>query len=200
MFNGISFQLAKGDIITISGASGSGKTTLLHLLSKVIPQVKTGVFHGQISVKGKNISKYSTPALAKEMGVLWQYPDRQLIFPTVELELAFYPENFNLPVNTIRDRIKRLLQEFAIEDLKDRDTTFLSFGEKKFVALTSLLTYNPDILLLDELTSGLSDKKEKLVVEKIKSLAEQGKAILIADNNPIIDELSHKSINIEDYK
>jgi len=52
---------------------------------------------------------------------------------------------------------------------------------------------------LDELTSGLSDKKEKLVVEKIKSLAEQGKAILIADNNPIIDKLSHKSINIEDY-
>lgn len=200
LFHDLSFTLERGEILVINGSSGSGKTTLLYILSKIIPEIKTGKKEGEILIKDKNINDYETPEIAKEMSLLWQDPDKQLIFPTVELELAFYPANFNLPANIIKNRINKILDHLEIENLRKRDTAFLSFGEKKLVALASLLSYNPNILLMDELSAGLSEKKLKLVMNKIIDLKNQGKILMIADNNAYIKKISTKIINIDEYK
>jgi len=200
LFKNISISLAKGELLLVTGPSGSGKTTFFNILCKIIPDINSGTIEGSIKIKDKDIQNYMMPNLSKELSLLWQDPDKQLIFPTVEMELAFYPENYNIAPEKIKNRINKILQDLKISELQDRDTAFLSFGEKKLVALASLLTYQPDILLMDELTAGLSEKKLNLVLKKINDLTEIGTSLIIADNNPILNNLATEKINIEKYK
>ncbi|MBS3741719.1 MAG: ABC transporter ATP-binding protein [Candidatus Cloacimonetes bacterium] len=200
LFKNISLTLERGEVLLVTGPSGSGKTTFLNILCKIIPDINSGNIVGSIKIKNKDLQNYTMPQLSRELSLLWQDPDKQLIFPTVEMELAFYPENYNVAPEKIKNRINKILHDLKISELQDRDTAFLSFGEKKLVALASLLTYQPDILLMDELTAGLSERKLDLVLKKISGLTEAGTLLVIADNNPILNNLATEKINIENYK
>lgn len=196
LFKNLSFNLERGQILWLSGKSGSGKTTLLYLLCRIIPLVIKGFSEGDIFIKRKNTQKFTLNEISKEIGFLWQNPSQQLFQPSVELELAFYPENLLIEAKTIKNKIKRILNEFEIAQLKNRDPAFLSFGEKKLVALASILTCNPDIFILDEPTTGLSKQKQNIVINKIRFLKEINKTIIVADNNPVFKDISSQKINI----
>ncbi|MBN2461927.1 MAG: ATP-binding cassette domain-containing protein, partial [Candidatus Cloacimonetes bacterium] len=116
--------------------------------------------------------------------------------PIVEHELAFGPENLKLPREEIRARIENTLLLLDISRLRDHETSTLSFGQKKIVALAALLTLSPQIYLLDEPGAGLSSDNIKKVKEIILNLARESRIVFIADHNSEILEISNRTINL----
>ncbi len=196
--NNFSFTAEKGDIITVCGDSGSGKTTLLNIICSVIPKVFPGDLSGSISYDNKDISKLSLPEIAPLISLLMQHPDNQLFFPTVEQELAFAPENLKISAKDINRRIDNALSKLNIESLRYKETTSLSFGQKKLVTLASIITLSPNVYLLDEPFAGLSKEYIKLISNEIKAQADNGKIIFVAGHTNDIAKFANKSIEMED--
>ncbi|MBT3755284.1 MAG: ABC transporter ATP-binding protein [Candidatus Cloacimonetes bacterium] len=196
LINNFSFTAKDGDIVAVLGDSGSGKTTLLNIICTVIPKIFSGELSGSISHNEKDISDLSLPEIAPHISLLMQHPDNQLFFPTVEQELSFAPENLKVPANEIIGRIDDVLTKLNIEELRHKETTSLSFGQKKLVTLASIITLSPDIYLLDEPFAGLSEEYVELVSSGIKSLATSGKIIFLAGHTNDIAKFANKTIEM----
>lgn len=184
----------KGDIIGVKGPSGSGKTTVLNLICGVIPRIFKGDKEGKISYQDIDLSSYRLQEIAPYISMLMQQPDYQLFFPVVEQELAFAPENLKEKPEVIEKKITNALNLLAIPQLRNVESHKLSFGQKKLVALASILTLDPSIYLLDEPTAGLSDFYINILADLIKQLAHEGKIIFIADHNSHLLNLASKEI------
>ena len=198
LINNFSFTAKKGDIITVHGDSGSGKTTLLNIICSVIPKIFFGDLTGSIFYNNKDISKLSLPKIAPHISLLMQHPDNQLFFPTVEQELAFAPENLKISAKDIIVRIDDVLSRLNIENLRHKETTSLSFGQKKLVTLASIITLSPNVYLLDEPFAGLSKEYIKLISNEIKAQADNGKIIFVAGHTNDIAKFANRSIEMED--
>ncbi len=196
ILNDIDISADAGEIIAVCGSSGAGKTTLLKIICNVIPQLIPGFITGEIKLDGKNISNLTLPEMAPKISLLLQEPENQLFFPTVENELAFGPENLCLPKEEIFQRIDYALQLLNIENLRYQETAHLSFGQKKLVALASLITLSPRIFLLDEPGAGLSEHYLNIIKEAISKLSTEGKIFLIADHIPALLNMSSQQIII----
>jgi cobalt/nickel transport system ATP-binding protein len=146
----INLSVKKGEMVAIIGLNGSGKSTLLHIINGLIfPDSGEVLFNGN-PVSEKSLSdKNFGIKLRQSMGYIFQNPEIQLFCPTVFDELLFAPLQLNLPVKDAEDRAEKTLSFLGIEYLKDRPVLMLSGGEKKKVAIASVLTMNPDILLID---------------------------------------------------
>ncbi len=167
LFRNFSFTAEAGETVLVKGVSGSGKTSFLNILCGVIPKVIKGNFSGSVEIDDLDLESLSLPQIAPHVSLLMQDPDLQLFFPTVEQEIAFGPENLKIDPDEIKQRITNSLKMLKIEHLRSKVTANLSFGEKKLVALASLLTLDPDILLLDEPAAGISS--EQIIVLKKSS-------------------------------
>lgn len=196
LINNFSFLAKKRDIIAVCGDSGTGKTTLLNIICSVIPKIFPGDLSGTIFHNDVDISNLSLPEIAPRISLLMQHPDNQLFFPTVEQELAFAPENLKISAKDIIMRIDDVLAKLDIEDLRHKETASLSFGQKKLVTLASILTLSPDIYLLDEPFTGLSQKYIKLISDEIKTLADNGKIIFLAGHTNDIIQFANKTIEM----
>ncbi|HHE37938.1 MAG TPA: ABC transporter ATP-binding protein [Candidatus Cloacimonetes bacterium] len=196
LLENFNFETESGDIIAVKGSSGSGKTTLLNILCGVIPKMISGDFHGKVFISHEDLKNLSLPQISPKISLLMQEPENQLFFPLVELELAFGPENLLVEPEKIKRRIDDSLQKLEIEDLRFENTADLSFGQKKLIAFTSLLTLSPDIYLLDEPSAGLSDKYVQIMKNIITELSRSGKIIFIADHMEKLLEISNKEINL----
>jgi len=194
LFTNLNLQAEGGEIIAISGRSGSGKTTLLKLLCQVIPSITHGEIRGDIKISQQAITDFTLPQLATKLSLLMQEPENQLILPLVEQELAFGPVNLLIEPQEILRRIEETLQLLQIENLRYQPTAMLSFGQKKLVALASIITLSPQIFLLDEPSAGLSEYHLNLLMKVLKKLAESGKLIVIADHLPQILAIAHRTI------
>jgi energy-coupling factor transport system ATP-binding protein len=193
-----SLKANKGDIVAVQGSSGSGKTTLLNILCGVIPKIFNGEFSGNISINNIDLAELSLPRIAPFASLLMQEPENQLSFPTVEQELAFGPENLNLKPDKITSRIQEALGVLEIENLRHQETSSLSFGQKKLVTFASILTLSPRIFLLDEPTAGLAQKKAKMLKNLIRSLANRGKIIFVADHNTNFTDIATHTIDMDE--
>ena len=193
-----SLKVKKGDIVAVRGSSGSGKTTLLNIICGVIPQVFKGNFSGTVSINNIDLAELSLPRIAPFASLLMQEPENQLFFPTVEQELAFAPENLNLKPEEIKRRIQEALEILEIEDLRYQETSSLSFGQKKLVTFASILTLSPQIFLLDEPTAGLAEDKAKTLKDLIRSLANKGKIIFVADHNTNLTDIANHTIDMDE--
>lgn len=197
LINNFSFTAEKGDIIAVRGDSGTGKTTLLNIICSVIPKIFTGDLSGSIFHNNVAISELSLPEVAPRISLLMQHPDNQLFFPTVEQELAFAPENLKVPAKDIIKRIDDVLAKLNIENLRHKETTSLSFGQKKLITLASIITLSPDVYLLDEPFTGLSQDYIKLISTEIKAQADNGKIIFLAGHTNEIAQFANKTIEME---
>lgn len=176
----VSFSVQAGERLALLGANGSGKSTLLHLLD--------GLYfarQGVITAFGEPLSEVGLerppfgPQFRKDVGFLFQNSDAQLFCATVEEELAFAPLQLRWSKNEIRERITDTLRLLEIEHLRERTPPTLSGGEKKRVALASLLVVNPSVLLLDEPTAGLDPRSQSMLLEVLEQLNEQTGMTLI---------------------
>jgi len=183
ILNSISFKIEKGTITSIAGLSGCGKTTLAFCLCGAIPKSMPGIIDGSIIIEGENIKNLSLPNLAQKVGMVFQDVDNQLFLPTVEAEIAFAPENLCLPYEEIEKRVEKVIDMLGIESLRYKNPSQLSGGQKHLVALASILSLDPEIIILDEVLSELDRKNKKLIISVIKSLNKAGKTIIIIDHS-----------------
>ena len=169
-----------GEQIAILGANGSGKSTLLKLLDGLYKPNR-----GKMRILGQPVENTlndlnDTYTFHRQVGLVFQDPDVQLFSPTVWDEVTFGPLQLGLSKEQVRERATQALQQMEIEKLKDRAPFELSGGEKKRVAIASVLSLQPQVLLLDEPTASLDPRSKWTLVNLIERLAQSGKTILTA--------------------
>jgi cobalt/nickel transport system ATP-binding protein len=161
IFEDLNFEIYKGDRIGIKGANGSGKTTLLYIIVGLLKPQK-----GNVIIFGKNMEKESDfYEVRKKIGFLFQDSDDQLFSPTVEEDIAFGPLNLRIERKKVEEIVERTIRELGIKNLRKRITGTLSYGEKRIVAIATIFSMEPEILLLDEPTAGLDEDTEKRIKE-----------------------------------
>ncbi len=187
----INFALREGEITALMGMSGSGKSTLCRCISGIIPHVYKGDIKGNVEVLGKNILEMALPEIATKIGSVFQNPETQLFSPTVEDELAFGPENLCIEREEIGRRISEALRLVNMEDYRYSNPNQLSGGQKQLIAIASVLTLQPQILICDEIMSQIDKSGKKLIKSVLDSLKKQGKTMLLIDHD-------HKNLDIAD--
>jgi cobalt/nickel transport system ATP-binding protein len=187
----VSLEISERERFAIIGANGTGKTTLLHLMNGLIHASQ-----GRILFRGREVSKETLREkgflrfFRERVGYVFQDPDIQLFCPTVLDELLYGPLQLEINETEALERAYEVLKMLNIENLKDRPPYMLSGGEKKKVAIGSVLTMNPEVLLLDEPTNGLDPKTQCFLVELMLALNEAGKTLVIATHDlSLVDEL-----------
>ncbi len=195
--DGVSFSVANGESLTIIGTNGSGKSTLLYLLDGLlIPE------SGSMRIFGKDASNGFLSDFRQRISLLFQNPHAQLFLLSVWDELCFGPSQLELDKAEIQKRAEDILGLFGIEHLRDRGPWDLSGGEMKKVALGTCLSINPDVLLLDEPTTGLDPRSQVEIVDLINELRKAGKTIITATHDlGIIEDISDRTIVLgEDHR
>jgi cobalt/nickel transport system ATP-binding protein len=180
----VSLTIGQGERVALLGANGSGKSTLLCLLDGLYFPTS-----GTITALGETLTEEALertsfgPRFRRAVGFLFQNSDAQLFCPTVEAELSFGPLQLRLPTDEIRQRITDTLALLGLEQLRDRCPQNLSGGEKKRVALASLLAVSPSVLLLDEPTAGLDPRSQSVLLEILEGLSEAGITLVTATHD-----------------
>lgn len=164
--NGITFKINYGETVGIVGANGAGKSTLLNLLLGINFPTK-----GQVDIGDIQISKKSLPLIRQKIGLVFQDADDQLFMPTVYEDVAFGPRNYNLDEKEVERRVNKALETVGITHIKDRPPYKLSGGEKRSAAIATVLSMEPDILIMDEPTTGLDPKSRRRLIELLKEIS-----------------------------
>jgi cobalt/nickel transport system ATP-binding protein len=196
----INLSVKKGEMVAIIGLNGSGKSTLLHIINALIlPDSGEFLFSGNpVTEKSVNNKTYGLQ-LRQTMGFIFQNPEIQLFCPTVFDELLFAPLQLSLPVETAVDRAEKTLSFLDIEYLKDRPVYMLSGGEKKKVAIASVLTMNPEILLIDEPLSSLDPKTQTFFIDLLLELNHAGKTLIFTTHHlDLVDHLQPRVAVLSD--
>jgi len=180
----VSLQIQAGECLAILGANGSGKSTLLKLLDGLyFPSQGTIRAFGQILSEASFRNEAFNFAFRRRVGLVFQDPDVQLFSASVLDEVAFAPLQLGLPAEEVERRVEEALQALDIGKLRDRPPHRLSEGEKKRVALASILSLQPEVWLLDEPTSGLDPRSQSWLVDFIQRQHKEGKTIVIATHD-----------------
>lgn len=191
----IQLQIQKGETVGLMGPNGAGKSTLFKILVGLLP-LSSGQYHFKNWTIDQDFLKDSHRAgqLFQQVGLIFQNSDTQLFNTSVYDELAFGPRQLGLAETEVEQRVKDTLGLLEIEHLRDRIPYHLSGGEKKLVAIASVLTMNPSLLLFDEPFNGLSPKYQKLIVALFQELKTAGKTIVISSHHfeqiaPIVERV-----------
>lgn len=185
----VALRVREGESLTVIGANGSGKSTLLYLLDGILkPQ------SGTIKAFGAPLMDDS-PEFRQKVSLLFQNPQVQLFSLSVWDELCFGPSQLGLPQEEIERRASDILELLGIGHLKDRGPWNLSGGEMKKVAMGTCLSINPDVILLDEPTTGLDPRSQVELIDLIVGLRKAGKTIITATHDlGIIQDISDRTV------
>lgn len=190
----INLEIYEGERICLLGPNGSGKTTLLKILDGLLyPQEgRVFVFSRELKEKTFDDPEFSR-FFRKNVVLLFQNVDAQLFSPRVEDEISLGLIQLGLKPEDIKERVKNISEFFHIDHLLERSPYQLSEGEKKKVALASLLVIDPSIILLDEPTNGIDPKSAKEFIKYVKELELQGKTVITASHDlNMVHEISDK--------
>jgi len=159
----VSFRITHGESVAVIGANGAGKSTLLlHLNGYLTPT------SGVVRVGDQSFTKKTLPEIRRRVGMVFQDPDDQLFMPTVYEDVAFGPVNLGLSTAEVEARVREALERVGAAHLRDRPPYRLSGGEKKRVAIATVLSMAPDILVMDEPTNGLDPFARRRIIELLK--------------------------------
>jgi cobalt/nickel transport system ATP-binding protein len=161
---GISFNLCDGDKVALVGPNGAGKSTLMLHLNGIL----TG--KGLIEVAGLTLNEKNLPSIRAAVGLVFQNPDDQLFSPTVFDDVAFGPLHMGLPEDEVRKRVDEALDQVKMSAFKDRLSHHLSVGEKKRIAIATVLSMRPQILVLDEPSAGLDPRARRTLIHLLRDL------------------------------
>jgi cobalt/nickel transport system ATP-binding protein len=192
----ISLDIYPGESLAILGANGSGKSTLLHMLDGLIfPSSGTITAFGEILTEDKLETNVFRHFFRSRVGFVFQNPDIQLFCPMVYDEIAFGPLQLGLPEGEVVKRVDDVLDMLGISSLKDRTPNQLSGGEKKRVAIASVLSLNPQVLLMDEPTSSLDLRTRHWLIGLISELRKAGKTIITTTHDiSLVKQISSRVI------
>jgi cobalt/nickel transport system ATP-binding protein len=194
--SGINLNINDGEMCAIIGSNGCGKSTLMHIMNGLIFPDSGNIYFDNKEITEKSLREKSFLKVFREnVGYVFQNSDIQLFCQTVLDELIFGPLQLGLTKEEAYERAMQVFEMLNIKYLKDRSTLMLSGGEKKRVAIGSVLTMNPRVLLLDEPASGLDPKTQSFLVELAMDLNQAGKTIIIATHDlALIDDLKPRVV------
>lgn len=161
---GVSFEMFAGEKVALVGPNGAGKSTLMLHLNGIL----TG--QGDVTVGDKRIMRDNLPAIRSMVGLVFQNPDDQLFSPTVFEDVAFGPLHMGLPKEEVTARVESALQAVRMSGFRDRLSHHLSVGEKKRIAIATVLSMNPQILVLDEPSAGLDPRARRTLINLLREL------------------------------
>jgi energy-coupling factor transport system ATP-binding protein len=175
---GVSLTIKNGEFVAIMGQNGAGKTTLVKHFNGLLKPSK-----GTVRVDGVETTKTSVASLARNAGFVFQNPDHQLFSETVEEEIAFALKNFGFEAEAIQKRIDWALNLLGLTQYRKTSPFLLSGGERKRVALASVLAWNPQMLILDEPTIGQDYQQKEKLRQFIVQMQTQGKTVVIVTHD-----------------
>lgn len=179
----VNIALPEGDLCVVVGATGSGKSTLLQLVNGLAPHFTGGRLSGTVTVGGRDTRTHPPRALADLVGVVGQSPSAGFVTSRVDDELAYAMEQLGVPDSVMRTRVEQAIDLLGLEGLRRRALTELSGGEQQRVAIASVLTSQPRILVLDEPTSALDPTAAEEVLAAILRLVHDlGLTVLMAEH------------------
>jgi cobalt/nickel transport system ATP-binding protein len=188
---GISFRIEHGESVAVVGANGAGKSTLLlHLNGYLTPQ------EGKVRIGDYPLTRETLLEARRTVGMVFQDPDDQLFMATVFDDVAFGPLNLGLPPDEVKDRVYRALATVDISHLSDRPPHRLSAGQKRRVAIASVLSMSPDILVMDEPSAGLDPRARKNLLVLLQGF-KHSKIIATHDLDMVMD-LCERTIVMHD--
>ena len=161
---GVNLEVRQGEKVALVGPNGAGKSTLLLHLNGILPG------NGNVRVMGRDVVEPHLTRIRAQVGLVFQDPDDQLFSPTVFEDVAFGPLYAGLAEKEIRRRVEWALDQVGARAYIDRVSHHLSLGEKKRIAIASVLSMQPDILVLDEPTAGLDPRTRRRLIELLQTL------------------------------
>jgi len=170
---GVSLAIEDGQFVAIMGQNGAGKTTLVKHFNGLLKPTK-----GHVFVDGVDTTKVSVATLSRNVGFVFQNPDHQLFSETVEQEISFALRNFGFEEDVIEKRITWALNLLGLTEYRKTSPVMLSGGERKRVALASVLAWDPKLLILDEPTIGQDYEQKEKLRQFILQMRTQGKTII----------------------
>lgn len=190
---GVSFRINHGEKVAIIGANGVGKSTLvLHTNGLLLP------CEGSVNVGDVPVVKKTLNLVRQTVGLVFQNPDDQLFMPTVEEDVAFGPINMKIPMEEVERRVTWALEAVGASALRGRAPYHLSGGQKKSVAIATVLSMEPSILVMDEPTSNLDPKARRQIMNLIKSFAHT--CLIATHDMAMVWELCERTLVMKDGK
>lgn len=192
-----STEIADGEFVVIKGDNGCGKSTLLNIINALeFAEIGTYTFDGTVIDKKAVKNEQFAKAFHQKIGYVFQNTDAQLFCSSVYDEIAFAPRQMQLDEAEIAKRVDDMLKLTGTEHLKERAPFHLSMGEKKKVAVASVLAMNPQVLILDEPMNFLDKKSREWLVEFLNQMHSVGKTIIIVSHTDDFDKMANKVINL----
>ena len=185
--NEISFDLEEGDSLGLLGPNGAGKTTLILHLNGIL-----GEMDGSIKLNNLEFVEDNLAEIRKTVGVVFQDPDDQLFMPTVLEDVMFGPKNFGFSEEASRENAEEALKMVGMNDYQEKAPHHLSFGQKRKVAIASVLASKPQLLVLDEPSSNLDPSSRRELIDILLSL--EISIVLVTHDLPMALEICPKSI------
>lgn len=174
----INLTVRAGEFVALVGANGSGKTTLAkHLIGLLRPA------SGRLLIQGQESARQSVGALARQVGFLFQNPERQIFSATVSDEVAFGPRNLGLAADVVAQRVRQALARFELTDLATQPPAMLSFTQRRRVTLAAVAALETPILVLDEPTVGLDAEACASVLAWLHERHAQGVTLLLVTHD-----------------
>ena len=187
---GVNLKINKGERVALLGPNGAGKTTLVMHLNGIL-----STLHGKVFVAGKLVDskdKEGLKQIRSKVGIVFQDPDDQLFMPTVGQDVAFGPYNMGLRDAELDEVVTQALSMVGMLEYKDRPPHHLSFGQRRRVAVATVLAMKPEILVLDEPSSNLDPASRRELAEILRSL--DITIIMVTHDIPYANELCERSL------
>jgi len=192
----INFGIKKGEFIAILGQNGSGKTTIAKHLNRLLAPTS-----GDILIDGKPTTRYRHNELARLVGYVFQNPDHQIFASTVQEEVGFGLKTLGEDHKTIKRNVAEALAVTGLEGYEHRSPFVLTKGERQRVAVASVLSVKPEVIILDEPTTGLDYQHQRDSLEMLKDLNRKGHTVIIITHSMwIAEEYAHRCIVMKDGK
>ncbi len=192
-----STEIADGEFVVIKGDNGCGKSTLLNIINALeFAEIGTYTFDGTVIDKKAMKNEQFAKAFHQKIGYVFQNTDAQLFCSSVYDEIAFAPRQMQLDEAEIAKRVDDMLKLTGTEHLKERAPFHLSMGEKKKVAVASVLAMNPQVLILDEPMNFLDKKSRQWLVEFLNQMHSVGKTIIIVSHTDDFDKMADRIIKL----
>ncbi|MFP4235857.1 MAG: ATP-binding cassette domain-containing protein, partial [Nitriliruptoraceae bacterium] len=194
---GVDLAIDEGELCVVVGRTGSGKSTLLRTLNGLVPHFTGGTLHGRVVIDGRDTANHPPRELADVVGVVGQDPRAGFVTDVVEEELAYGMESLGLAPDVMRRRVEETLDLLGLVDLRARPLDTLSGGERQRVAIGSVLTAHPRLLVLDEPTSALDPPAAEEVLATLHRLVHDlGLTVVLAEHRlervvPFADRIVH---------
>jgi cobalt/nickel transport system ATP-binding protein len=188
---GVDLHVHRGERVALLGPNGAGKTTLVLHLNGIL-----AAGAGTVTVSGLPMTKENVPEIRRRVGIVFQDPDDQLFMGTVRADVAFGPANLGLKGEELEQRVQTALAQVGMAGYADRPPHHLSFGQRRRVAVATVLAMQPEILVLDEPSSNLDPASRRELADILRSL--DVTVLMVTHDLPYALELCPRSVVLSD--